>query len=622
MSEFLQFTLSGIISGAIYALVGLGFSLIYRVSGVMNLAQGQFYAWAAFITYSLTSYFHLQIGVAVVLSVVAVAMLGILMDRLALAPARSADLTALLIITLGISTLLEGLSEIIWGTNPLAPPAFGADQPFRAFGIAILPQDLWVIGGVIVIVLCLSFILTRTYTGKALTAVSEKREAAMLMGIDASKTRIIAFAASATVGGIAGILAGPITFVTFESGLSIGLKGFVAAVLGGVGNPFGAVVGGLLLGLAESYSSAYVSSLFSSATAFVVLLLFLLIRSLTDKGSQSLGSGSRPAFFAEFRLPSVIISVALAFLVAGVAISGNESYMSVLLTAGIFAIAAIGLHLLKGITGVLSLGQGAFMAIGGFCVGVLTVKLHVDPLFATVVAIVLGMVTAAIIGFITLRLSGYILAIATLALSIIVEQVALGWQPVTGGASGIPGIPSFSAFGFVFSGISLYLLVWALVVVSGLVAYNLARSNIGRALKVIRQDETVAATSGIPVALYKVIVFVIAGALASLAGALYAFSSNFIEPGMVGSSTSILLLVMVTVGGETVAVGSVVGAVILMLLPAVFNALSTAELVLTGFLLVLVMLFLPNGIIGSLEEVYQSFSHRKKSAKEKVEAVV
>jgi branched-chain amino acid transport system permease protein len=203
---------------------------------------------------------------------------GLLLAKLAVARARRADVTTLIIITIGASILLRGLAQIVWDKRIHALPPLSGDRPIEFFGASIVPQSLWVLGGTIVIVAALSLFFGWTRLGKAMLATSHNRLAAQLVGIDVGGVLLASFGLAAVLGAVAGVLIAPITFTSYDAGVMLGLKGFAAAILGGLGSFPGAIVGGVVLGLMESLGAGYLSSAYKDVIAFVIILVVLFFR--------------------------------------------------------------------------------------------------------------------------------------------------------------------------------------------------------------------------------------------------------------------------------------------------------------------------------------------------------
>lgn len=271
MAELLQFLFSGITVGAIYALVGLGFSIIYNASHVINFAQGEFVMLGGMATVFLMAG-GLPLVVAAPLAVFLVVLVGLLLEKLAVEPARNATVVTLIIITIGASIFIRGVVEVTLGKNFHRLPAFSGETPIMIGGAALQPQSLWVIGALAVVVAALKWFFDHTRLGKAILATSHNRLAAQLVGIEIRTILLVSFGLSAALGALAGILTAPITLTRYDIGIMLGLKGFAAAILGGLGSGFGAVAGGLLLGVLEALGAGYVSSAYKDAIAFVIIL--------------------------------------------------------------------------------------------------------------------------------------------------------------------------------------------------------------------------------------------------------------------------------------------------------------------------------------------------------------
>ena len=277
MAEFLQFLLTGFTIGATYALVALGFTLIYNASHVINFAQGEFLMIGGMGTVALLE-FGLPLPVAALGAVALATAVGVALEKLAIEPARDAGVVPLIIITIGASIFLRGAAQVLWGKEFHALPAFSGETPISVFGAILQPQSVWVMGVAAALVLALALFFGRTMLGKAIIGTAHNRLAAELAGVNTRLVLMVSFALSALLGAIAGVVITPITFTSYDVGIMLGLKGFVAAVLGGLGNATGAVIGGLLLGVTESMTAGYLSSEYKDAVPFVLILLVLFFR--------------------------------------------------------------------------------------------------------------------------------------------------------------------------------------------------------------------------------------------------------------------------------------------------------------------------------------------------------
>lgn len=273
-----QFLVSGITNGSIYALIALGFCLIQNATGIVNFAQGDFVMLGAMITISLFQAAKLPLPLAFMIAILAVALVGVALQQGPIRHSRNPDILTLVMITIGASITFRGAGMLVWGKNSRILPALGGDTPLFFLDAAILPQTLWILGISLLVLGLLYIFFHRTLLGKAMRAAADNAYGAALIGISVRRLVALAFALSGALGALAGILITPITSMSYEGGLMLGLKGFAGAILGGYGSTLGAVVGGLLLGILESLGAGMISSSYKDAIAFVVLLGILFLR--------------------------------------------------------------------------------------------------------------------------------------------------------------------------------------------------------------------------------------------------------------------------------------------------------------------------------------------------------
>lgn len=276
--ELLQFALAGLKNGSIYALVALGFTIVYSSTGVINFAQGEFVMLGGMLSVWAYSGLGLPLPVAAVVGIALTALVGVVFEILAIRPRKDGDPLALIIITVGGSLLLSSLARHAFGPNEKSLPPFTAGPSIHVLGATIERQSLWILGLTAIAVVMLTLLYSKTRLGRAMRACSIDRAAARLVGVDPKRLVTVSFALAAALGGLAGVVTTPLTQTAFNVGSSFGIKGFAAAILGGLGNPIGAVVGGLVLGLLESMSIAFISSTYKDAISLVVLLLVLFVR--------------------------------------------------------------------------------------------------------------------------------------------------------------------------------------------------------------------------------------------------------------------------------------------------------------------------------------------------------
>jgi branched-chain amino acid transport system permease protein len=286
----------------------------------------------------------------------------------------------------------------------------------------------------------------------------------------------------------------------------------------------------------------------------------------------------------------------------------------VLVFVGIYTILAVALNLLLGLAGQISLGQAAFFGLGAYISGVLTATHAANPWVAMVIAVIAVGIIAFVLGFPILKLRGHYLAMATLGMGIIVYIVFNETIDITGGPSGLSGIPNLSICGVVFnSDMKNYYLVWLFAIVTILLSVNLSTSRIGRALRAIHDSEAAARILGVNVRLLKVQIFTISGIFSALAGSLYAHTVQFISPASFGFNVSIELLTMVIIGGLGSIYGSFLGAAILTLLPELFRTFQDYDIVVYGIVLIAMTMFMPGGLVRGIPLLAKSLLAKVKS---------
>lgn len=277
MVDLAQLLIAGITVGVVYGLIALGFSIICNASDVINLAQGEFVMIGGMATVSLLAV-GFSLPLAVLLAVICAMAVGVIFEKVAIEPALGSGTTNLIIITIGLSILLRGAALLLWGKDFHSVPAFSGVEPVRFLSASVVPQTFWILGVALVLVVALWLFFGRSKLGTAFRAVSDNAVAAKIVGIEPRSIITLAFGLSAAVGAIAGILVAPVTLTSYEVGIMLGLKGFSAAILGGLQSPFGAFLGGIVFGLIETLAAGYITSAYKDAVSFLVILLVIFVR--------------------------------------------------------------------------------------------------------------------------------------------------------------------------------------------------------------------------------------------------------------------------------------------------------------------------------------------------------
>lgn len=287
LTVFLQFLFSGITVGAVYALVGMGFNIIYNATSIINLAQGEFVVIGGLMMWFFTTSLKLPFLLSIALTILTAGIVGLLMERLTIRPLKTPDLLLTIMITIAVSIVFRGILMFKFGTDSYVYPPFTEGAPISIHGAIIQQQTLWVIGIAGLCIFLLFLFFNKTIIGKAMRACAVDATAAKLVGINVSRMIMISFVLSAIVGAIGGIAITPISLMEYDKGPMLAVKGFCAAMMGGLGRGRGAIIGGFVIGILESMTAGYLHSGLKDAVALTILLLILFLRPAGIFGSST-----------------------------------------------------------------------------------------------------------------------------------------------------------------------------------------------------------------------------------------------------------------------------------------------------------------------------------------------
>jgi branched-chain amino acid transport system permease protein len=610
LSGIIQIVIGGLLQGGVFAIVALGFSLVFRVTNVVNLSQGAFCVLGAMGMYYFQLVFGWPLLPAAIAAIIASTAFGLLVGVLTFVPAVSRlPTSSMLVLTAGLLTFLVGFTLVVWGNQPYSLPPFSGEAPLVLDGLRIPTQGVWLAAVSAAMIAGLWLLLHKTTLGGALRACAENPVAARLMGIDLPRMMLLSFGLAALIGSVGGVLVAPIMSLQFDTGQFFTIAGFISVAIGGMGSFAGSIIGGLLLGVAQQFAAFYVSSLFANTLSLSLLLFILIVRpaGLFPSGPQRRSDIRddprihRAAIRLDFYRAVILGSTFMGLLVLLPAVPLPTGILSSLVISLILFIAVLGLDVLMGYAGQVSLGHAGFMAVGGYTAAILATTYGWPPLPATLVAVVLCVFCALVLSVATARLRGHYLALATLAFGLLIDSVAVGLVDVTGGPSGLVGIPAFAVAGFAFDTPQrMYYLALALSAILVIILQGGMRSGFGRALKAVRSDQLAAAALGINVGRVKVVALCISAALAGLSGGLYAFNFHFLSPDMVSTTRSFEMIAMLVLGGEGTLIGGFFGSLTLTLLPTLVQEFAVFKTAVEGAVLVAIFLFMPEGLFGRL----------------------
>jgi len=285
----LQHLINGISIGSVYAIIALGYTMVYGIAKMLNFAHGDVIMVGAYISFCVTNYLHLPVFVSILASIAVCTLLGVIIEALAYKPLRGTPSLAVLITAIGVSYFLQNSAQLIWGSAPKNFTSIVSLKPIMLFDgrIVITDEVIVTILVSILVMVCLTLFTGKTRMGKAMRAVSEDRDAAQLMGINVNQTISITFAIGSALAAVAGVLlCSTVPTLMPTTGSMPGIRAFTAAVFGGIGSIPGAMIGGILLGVIEALSKAYLPNQFSDAIVFGVLILVLLVKPTGLLGKQ------------------------------------------------------------------------------------------------------------------------------------------------------------------------------------------------------------------------------------------------------------------------------------------------------------------------------------------------
>jgi branched-chain amino acid transport system permease protein len=607
LSSFIDYTVNGLVIGNIYALLAVGLALIFGVANLINFAHGSVYTIGAYVGWAAITFLRTPLPVTMLIVFVACALLGIAIERVGLRPLQGKARIAPLLATIGLSFVLDQLVQLVFSPDPRALPSDLPDWRLAVGGVSIGAMD-FLIASVGVVSAALLYVFLRfTKLGFAVRATAQDREAALQMGVNVDAVNSAVFAIASALGGLGGLLVG-MYYNHIDPAMSFQatLKGVVAQVIGGVGNVPGAIVGGALLGLVESYGIALFGTTYRNLFAFVLLIVFLVLLPNGLFGARStvhteplVGTFVAPS--RPVRMPRGIVASLAAAAFALPLATGAPYLLQTLTNAWLAAILALSLTLVAGTAGQISLGQAGLLAIGGYASALLAVDLDAPPILSVPAA---GLITAALgtlLVFPAFRLRGHYIAIATLAIGEIVTLVILNWESLTRGAMGITGIPPLSVFGHdLDSTRAIYWLCLSLAVGVAALQTRLLNSHLGRTLRALRDDEIAARCYGIGLDHYKALAFAFSGFAAGVAGAVTAHLYSYLNSQTFDSQLSLLALTMVILGGMGNVLGAIIGAVALVGLPELFRIAAEYRILIYGVALLVLIRFRPQGLLGTV----------------------
>lgn len=599
--------LNGLVYGVLLFLMAAGLSLIFGLMNVVSLAHGSFFMLGAFFGLSVFK-FTSSFWLALILAPIPVVALGVLMELAFLRPLYRRGHMDQVLLTFGFTFVFFDLVQTLWGRVVLRLPAPEALQGSVQIGLGVFSAyRLFLIGFGIAVAFLLWLFLERSRIGAMVRAGVDNAEMAAGLGgnIPALFTGI--FGLGVALAALGGIVAGPVLGLYPGMDNEILIPAFIVIVIGGMGSLRGAFVGSLLIGIADTFGKAYFQSL-ALFLIYLAMTAVLLIRpqglfgiKYADAAAPVVSTTSAPATVQTRAVGLVVLLglLVLPFLM-------TDYPRALVAEIFIFAIFAMSLDLLLGFTGLMSLGHAAFFGLGAYAVAVLGAQFGLNAWLGVLAGVAIAGCGAALIGFFCVRTGGIPFLMLTLAFSQLVFSVALKWRDVTGGSDGMAIAERPSLFGYDLSNsLVMYFMALGFFVLVYWGLRRLLNAPLGHVFVGIRENEPRMLAIGYPTRAYKLLSFTIAGAIAGLAGGLYALFNGFISTDALYWTASGDILIMTMLGGAGTLIGPAIGTAIFLLMKNVVSSYSEHWLAIIGITFICCVMFFPGGIWGALQSLYR-----------------
>ena len=628
---FLQQITNGLALGSVYALLAIGFSMIYGILRMMNFAHGDLYAFSSILIAAMIADVY-PIWIALPTGVVVGALIGVLIERVCYRPLRFVDRSVAIVSSLGAAFVLRNASEFLFGVRPSPFPLLLGQRQLDLAGVNFPLAGFFVLLVALGSIALFTLFLRRSKLGTGILYVAQDIPTASLMGIPINRTIVLVYVLGGALGVVGGILYGSIYGVVFPAmGFPGTIKAFVAAIIGGIGNLTGALIAGLFLGVIETLVVVYGADLFGlppgyrDAVAFVILIVFLLFKPTGLMGTRvsmsEVGAAATMGYSAVARRTVSLLGVvdvprwaiwpglvAAALLLPQIV---DDPYLlRIACLVMMYSISVLGMNLVLGYCGQFHFGQAGFMAIGAYTTALLMLRLDVNFVPALIASGALAFFFGVLIGIPAIRVRSDYLALVTFAFGEIVRLFILN-SDFTRGPMGLPGIPLPELFGFqIASMTAFFYYALALLVLSYFLCVRVTQSFIGRAWRAIYEDETAAEAMGINTARYKILAFGLSCFLGGISGAYMATLSRFIAPNSFGVDLSILVIIMLVLGGLGNLWGSIVGAAIMIGAIELLRPIAEVRIAFIGLVMILVPILRPQGLFVGVTEDLRRLARR------------
>jgi len=606
MELILAQLLNGLVYGVLLFLMAAGLSLIFGLMNVVSLVHGSFFMLGAFFGLSIFEVTH-NFWLALVLAPIAVALIGIVLELLFMRPLYRRGHIDQVLLTFGFTFVFFDIVQSVWGRTMLNMPAPPGLQHMIPIGAGVFSAyRLFLIAFGFALAVLLWLFLERSRLGAMVRAGVD--DANMAAGLGANIPALFSgvFGAGVALAGIGGVAAAPVLGLYPGMDAEILIPAFIVIVIGGMGSLRGAFIGSMLIGEADTFGKAYLPSM-ALFLIFLVMALVLLVRPQGLFGIKFAGLATAPPVStaivpATRRSRAIGLAVLLVMLIFPFVVPNYPR--ALVAEIYIFGIFAMSLDLLLGFTGLMSLGHAAFFGLGAYAVAILGALFGLNAWLGVIAGVGTAALAALVIGFFCVRTTGVPFLMLTLAFAQLVFSVAFKWRDLTGGSDGMAIADKPGFFGFDLSNpLAMYFMALIFFLLVYWALRRLLNAPLGHVFVGIRENESRMLAIGYPVRAYKILSFTVAGALAGLAGGLYAIFNSFISPDAVYWTASGDILIMTILGGAGTLIGPAIGAGLFLLMKNVVSSYSEHWLLIIGVVFIACVLFFPGGIWGTLRQV-------------------
>lgn len=631
MTLFVQQVINALIVGSMYLLVALGITLVYGLTRLVNFAQGELVTLGAFVCWELHRR-GLPWGVSVVGATVIVALASEILDVGLFRRTINRPFNGF-VISLGLIVALEGAYALIWPNDSYTISAPSIGGVWNLHGVSLEHVRVLLVGITLSVAAILIVGLNKTQLGRGVRAISQDRVATRVLGVPVGLLTGVTFMVGCGLAALAGALLGTIFSFNAYFGGQFLLDGFAVAIVGGLGNVGGAIIAAAVLSLCETLGGAYISLQWAPAFSLGAIILMILLRphgllrdteageslgaeeaALTYGTLRSIGSHARDVQLLRTFVPRALLGIGAVVIVFAPWLLPTARLLSDATYAAVLATAAYGVWFIFRYVGILSIAHAAFMGLGAYAAALSVTHWNLNFWLQLLLAASVGAVSAAAMGAVALRTRGSYFLIVLFAFTELVVAVLTNWQSLTGGSLGMFVMKPAEPFGSLVDLRSLHAVYWLAIgfmVVIAAATVALTRSGFGRRLVTIRDDDVLANSLGLSTFRHRLGAVAISGAIAGIAGVLFLYQQTALEPSLFGVFPGVDLVLIVLLGGVGIVAGPVVGAIIFVFLPEVLGLGPNAVQLVYGLLLVAVMVVLPSGLGGSLNQLYHRLIDRR-----------